>query len=93
MNDAPRQLTAAMGLAMRALRLGQHGAALNELNKAHDLAAKNPEWRAEVAAAWAVYYYHTGDRDQMLHSMRYAAQLEPENERIRELKEALKRES
>ena len=47
-----------------ALKNKSIGEALNELNRAHDLVnAKGDEleeWKAEMAAAWAVYYYHTG---------------------------------
>lgn len=92
--DAPRQLNATIDLVMKLLQQREYGAALSQLNKAHDLAAvlDMAEWRAEVAAAWAVYYYHTNDHDHMLKSIRYAVQLEPQNKRIAALKKVLKGE-
>jgi len=92
--DAPRQLNATIDLVMNALQQRQYGAALSQLNKAHDLAKQldMAEWQAEVAAAWAVYYYHTDDQDQMLKSIRYAVRLEPDNKRIAALKRVLKGE-
>jgi Tfp pilus assembly protein PilF len=91
-NDAPRQLNAIVDIAMRALQQRQYGEARNQLNKAHELANQldMAEWRAEVAAAWAVYYYHTDDQEQMLKSIRYAVSLEPDNKRIAALKKVLK---
>ncbi|MCP4421090.1 MAG: hypothetical protein GY805_31145 [Chloroflexi bacterium] len=83
-DDAPRELNAAIDLAMNALQQDNFGDALNLLNRAHDLAEKNnlEEWKAEVSAAWAVYYFRTGDKKEMYQAISYAQRREPENRRI-----------
>ena len=91
--DAPRQLNATIDLAMSALKNNSLGEALNELNKAHDLVNTKGEelvdWQAEMAAAWAVYYFHTKDKKKMLQAMKYALKKEPENKRIAALRRVL----
>ena len=93
--DAPRELRATIALAMSALRQDSAGEAQSELNRAHKIVNANPElthWKAEVSAAWAVYYYHTDEEDQMLKAISYAQRLEPDNKRIAALQQALKAE-
>lgn len=92
--DAPRQLSLTIDLAMSALKSGSMGEALNELNRAHDLvkARRLEEWKAELAAAWAVYHYHAGDHRRMLKAIRYAQRREPNNRRINALRRILGKE-
>ncbi len=49
-------------------------------------------WRAEMAAAWAVYHYHAGDEKKMYQAIRYAIQKEPDNKRIAGLRRVLRGE-
>jgi Tfp pilus assembly protein PilF len=89
-------LNATINLAMKALKNKSMGEALNELNKAHDLVNARgdelEEWKAEMAAAWAVYYYHAGEKEKMSQSMQYALRREPDNKRISALRRVLKGE-
>jgi len=93
-NDAPKELAATIDLAMNATRQGSMGEALNELNRAHDLVNKNnlEEWRAEVAAAWAVFYFRTNEPKKMYQAISYAQKREPENKRLLALLNVLKNE-
>jgi hypothetical protein len=90
-DDAPRELLATIDLAMNALQNGSKGEALNELNRAHDLVQRHnlEAWKAEVAAAWAVYHYHNGDMTRMFKAIRYAQRREPDNKRIAALRRVL----
>jgi len=90
-NDAPRELAATIDLAMNATRRGSLGEALNELNRAHDLVNKNKldEWRAEVAAAWAVFYYRSNEPKKMNQAISYAKKREPNNRRLNALLKVL----
>ena len=83
-HDAPRELAATVDLAMNALKQGRMGEALNELNRAHDLVSQNnlDNWRAEVAAAWAVFYYRTNEPQKMRQAINYARKKEPNNRRL-----------
>ncbi len=94
--DAPRLLNSTIDLAMNALKNNSFGEALNELNKAHDLIKSKgdelEEWKAEMAAAWAVYHYRMGDKKKMTQAIKYALNKEPENKRIAALRRVLKGE-
>ena len=89
--DAPHELLLTIDLAMNALHNGSKGEALNELNRADKIVKQNKleEWEAEMSAAWAVYYFHTGDERQMYEAIIYAQRREPENKRIADLKQVL----
>ena len=89
--DAPRELNTTISLAMDALKHSNHGDALNLLNRAHDLvkAQSLDDWMAEVAAAWAVYYFHTGENQKMHQAINYAQSKEPNNKRIAALKRVI----
>ncbi len=82
--DASRELQTTIDLAMNALKQGNFGDALNLINRAHDLVKEKAliEWEAEVAAAWVVYYFHTGDEEQMYQAISYAQRREPDNKWI-----------
>jgi hypothetical protein len=60
------------------------GEALNELNRAHDLVNQHKldAWRAEMAAAWAVFYYRANEPEKMRRAIAYAKQREPQNKRL-----------
>ena len=83
-DDAPRELDTTIDLAMNALAQDNFGDTLNLLNHAHELVEKSnlEEWKAELAAAWAVYYFRTGDEKKMCQATSYAQRREPENKRI-----------
>jgi hypothetical protein len=91
--DAPRELQTTIDLAMNALKHGNFGDALNLINRAHDLVKEKglTEWEAEVAAVWAVYYFHTGDEKQMYKAISFAQRQEPDNKRIEALRKALEK--
>ena len=79
---------------MNALKQDNFGDALNLINRAHGLVKEKAliEWKAEVAAAWAVYYFHTGDEKQMYQAISYAQRREPKNKRIATLKNVIAKE-
>jgi hypothetical protein len=91
MGDAPRELQTTIDLAMRALEDNNMGDSLNLLNRAHDLVQANDleEWKAEVSAAWAVYYFRTGDKKKMYQAISFAQRKEPTNKRIAALRRVL----
>lgn len=88
MGDAPKELQTTIDLAMNALRQDGFGDALNLLNRAHDLIEHNQlnEWKAEMSACWAVFYFRTGNERMMLKAIDYAQKREPTNKRIAALK-------
>ncbi len=87
--DAPRELKATISLAMRAIQGRSFGEALNELKHAQELVDNNQpdlsDWRAETAAAWALYYYRGGPElksNEMWRKIALAQRLEPDNKRL-----------
>jgi hypothetical protein len=96
-DDAPRQLKAIIRLTFRAVREGQFGEALNQLRQAQTLVDSKTndlaDWRAEVAAMWALYYLHGGpelELNDMWHKIALAQRLEPENRRLVEVIDLIK---
>jgi hypothetical protein len=87
-DDAPRELKATIDIALRSLRLRQHGDALNMLRQAQEMVDGDAElsaWRAELAAMWALYHSPGGPDPNSKKMWRYvslAQRLEPENERL-----------
>ena len=90
-DDAPRQLKATIRIAFRAIQKGQFDEALNQLRQGQTLVDDRDElsdWRAEVAATWALYYLHGGpelEPNDMWRKIALAQRLEPKNKRLMEV--------
>jgi hypothetical protein len=96
-DDAPRLIKSTVNLAFRAIRGRNYGEALNKLRKAEKLLDAHmqelADWRAEVAALWALYYLNGGPKSEpnaMWVKLREAQRLEPENERLMRVIELVK---
>jgi hypothetical protein len=90
--DAPSELKVPLDLALRAIRRERFSEALRELQRAQSLVDnKRDGWadrRAEVAVAWALYYFRSGyepEPNAMWRKIALTQRLEPENERLEEI--------
>jgi hypothetical protein len=90
--DAPSELEVPLDLALRAIRRERFSEALRELQRAQSLVDNKrdgwADWRAEVAVAWALYYFRSGyepEPNAMWRKIALTQRLEPENERLKEI--------
>ncbi len=91
-DNAPRQVEAKIRLAIEAVNQGDLGEALNKLRQAQAIVDKEnlEDWRADVLAIWAYYYFANGEEGKVRQCIERAYKLEPDNQRLWKVIEFLK---
>lgn len=88
--DAPTVLKNTLDVAIDALEEGRLGEAANEIRKAGNILNNNnnyqlENWRGELAAVRALFYFYGGDEKKMYKNIIMAQRLEPKNKRLKEV--------